>query len=1117
LWQPNGPNTPGSPDPQTAANSACYSTYRADLGHFFAKIDPSTYRNNGMTVNFTCCAQKSPSTCIGNEPMSATVTPAAKNPAAPPPPPNNIPVSVPQPTNSQICQGNPINTATGTKFQAELDYQGSGAYPLRFVRYHNTLNAQSVPASAASLIGVNWRHSYDRTLTYAAQLANPVATITRPDGPAYMFTLTNGVWTPDADVADTLAPLPNACGTTATGWKFTRSVNDEVEAFDSNGRLCSIANRAGLTQSLTYDSLSRIATITDPFGRTLTFSYDSDNQITSLTDPAGGTISYGRDAASGNLTSVTYEDGKTRTYLYESPNYPTFLTGIVDENGQRFSTYAYNVTTGDAVSTQYAGGANLITVQPVTINPNPVVTDSFGTQRTFTNTTVHGRILNTGASMPGPTCTNSATAYDVNGYIVSQTDFNGNITNSTRADPYGRNDLVTQTVEAVGTPQQRTTSTTWHPTFRVPTSIVEQGRTTTMTYDASGNLLTNTVTSGSQSRTTTYTYNTAGQVLTIDGPRTDVADITTNAYDTLGNLATTTDALGHVTTYTSYDANGRLLSMIDPNGLVTTMTYDPNGRLLSRQVGIELTTYQYDSAGQLLQVTNPDGSYTQNTYDAAHRLISVADNLGNGIVYTLDSMGNRILENTYGPSMQLSQTKSRVYNNLSRLVKFIGAAGQTTQYSYDSNGNQTQITDPLNHITGFAYDALNRATVATDPLYETTNTAYNALDQVTAITDPRSFTTQYSVDGLGNINQVSSPDAGVSTATYDSAGNVISSTDAKGQTTTISYDALNRVTSKSYSTDSTLNVTYTYDQGQNGIGRLTGLADNVGTTSYAYEIHGRLTAETRTIGGVAYLTAYSYDPAGRLASVTYPSGRQVAYSRDALGRINGVTTTKDGVVQTVLSAVTYQPFGPEQSLTFGNNQTDTRTFDQDGRMVSFTFPTKTQTLGYDAASRITSISNPAVPANVFTVGYDNADRLNNFTGSAVAQSFAYDFVGNRTQETFGLSTYNLNYATTSNQIASITGPSTKTYTFDANGSIVSDSFSTYSYDARGRMNQATTSGGTSQYLINSLGQRVEKTVNGASTVFHYDSGGRLIAESDATGIVKVEYIYLNSIPVAVLK
>ena len=36
-------------------------------------------------------------------------------------------------------------------------------------------------------------------------------------------------------------------------------------------------------------------------------------------------------------------------------------------------------------------------------------------------------------------------------------------------------------------------------------------------------------------------------------------------------------------------------------------------------------------------------------------------------------------------------------------------------------------------------------------------------------------------------------------------------------------------------------------------------------------------------------------------------------------------------------------------------------------------------------------------------------------------------------------------------------------------------------------------------------------------VFHYDTGGRLIAETDAGGTLRREYIYLGDIPVGVVQ
>ena len=66
------------------------------------------------------------------------------------------------------------------------------------------------------------------------------------------------------------------------------------------------------------------------------------------------------------------------------------------------------------------------------------------------------------------------------------------------------------------------------------------------------------------------------------------------------------------------------------------------------------------------------------------------------------------------------------------------------------------------------------------------------------------------------------------------------------------------------------------------------------------------------------------------------------------------------------------------------------------------------------------------------------------------------------------------------------------------------------------MLQATSALGTTSYRVNALGQRVRKTSSLGDTVFHYDGGGRLIAESSAAGAARREYIYLGDIPVAVV-
>lgn len=101
------------------------------------------------------------------------------------------------------------------------------------------------------------------------------------------------------------------------------------------------------------------------------------------------------------------------------------------------------------------------------------------------------------------------------------------------------------------------------------------------------------------------------------------------------------------------------------------MAYDVRQRLISLDVGGELTTYSYDPAGLMTRVTQANGATLAYRYDNAHRLIEIKDPLGNTRTYTLDTMGNRIKEDLTDPNGQLARSQSRVYDALSRLQNLV--------------------------------------------------------------------------------------------------------------------------------------------------------------------------------------------------------------------------------------------------------------------------------------------------------------------------------------------------------------------------------------------------------------------------------------------------------------
>ncbi len=1010
---------------------------------------------------------------------------------------------------------------TGSKVETERDYGASGDFPLHFERnyrsdiaYRNYYGVSSRTDFAP--VGIGWSATYFQRLDTLSSGGKVTVLAYRPSGTRTEYRLIGGVFVSDADSPDHLVQLVDGSGN-ITGWQYITG-DDTTESYDETGRLLSVASRSGALHTLSYASPSDNypASVADPYGHQLGFTYSTTPvpKLTALTLPDGTQITYNYDSKE-NISTVIYPDGSTRTYLYglTGTQDVNLLTGIMDESGTQYSAFAYSG--GRATSTEHAGGVDKYTFA-YSSSGSRTITDPLNTVRTYGTSLVWGARRNTSSSALCAGCGESkSTTYDGNANVSSRTDFNNNQTIYSYES--GRPLEVSRT-KGYGTSNARTTTTSWHATLHLPLQISEPNRTTTFTYDSSGNLLTRTITdtASGTSRTWTYTYNSYGQVLTEDGPRTGVSDVSTHTYYTCttgyecGELHTVTDALGHVTTFNTYNAHGQPSTITDPNGVVTTLTYDARQRLTSRSVAGETTTFEYWPTGLLKKATLPDASFLLYTYDDAHRLMRLEDGEGNRIEYTLDAMGNRTAESVYDPSSTLTRTRIQVFNSLNELWKQVGAAGTTavtTEFGYDANGNQSSIAAPLGRNTANQYDELNRLKQIADPGAGVTQFGYDANGNLTSVTDPRSNVTSYTYNGFGDLTQQVSPDTGTTVSTYDSAGNLATRTDARSKTGTYSYDALNRVTSIAYPD---LITSFTYDAGTHGIGRLTGASDANHSLSFSYDAQGRVTGKSQTVGSVTESVGYGYTN-GDLTSLVTPSGQTLTYGYSE-GRITSITLNGS---TTVLDQVLYEPFGPVSGWRWGNGTLAARVYDTDGNVTTVDSAGASD-YGYDDAFRITSITDLTDSSKSWTYGYDVLDRLNSAARTGQSIGYTYDANGNRLSQT-GTQTAAYTVSATSNRLDSMTGTPTRTYSYDAAGNTTADGSNTYTYTDAGRLSTVTQGGITTTYVYNALGQRVKKS-NGSTTVyFMYDAAGHLIGEYDASGALIEETVWLNDTPVATLR
>lgn len=956
--------------------------------------------------------------------------------------------------------------------------------------------------------------------------------VTRDDGSVIRFVVINGVLTPPAGTQMKL-------GIGQTGYVLTDK-DDTVETYSASGVLLSVKTRAGITKTMGYNAAAQLSTVTDSFGNVITLNRAPvTSRLSGVTSSGGGTVSYAYDV-NNRLSTSTFPDTTLHTYVYENTSFPSALTGLIDENSVRLTSWAYD-SYGRATSTSQAGGANAATLSYNSAE-SVQVTDALGASRTFSYTRVGDRELSSGISGSiCPNCTDEqSVTYDAAGFVSSRMDYKGNLSCYAN-DPVRGLELVRvegfapasvcpanlATYTPLAGTIQRKISTSWHATYHLPLSISEFGRTSTFTYDSSGNQLTRTVTdttvSPNVARTWTYTYDSYGRVLTAKGPRTDLNSTTTYAYypcttgAQCGQVQTVQDALGHVTTTNTYSGYGQPLTITDPNGVVTTLAFDTRQRLTSRKVGSELTGFTYYPTGSLHKLTLPDSSTIQYTYDQAHRLTNVTDSLGNSIAYTLDALGNRTAQNSYDPANTLHRTHTRAFNTLDELYQDVNAAGSaavTTTYGYDSNGNPTSVAAPMARNTTKTYDALNRLTQVTDPANGNTYFSYDPHDQLVSVEDPRTLTTSYGFNGFGNVTSQVSPDTGTTTNTYDSGGNLASGTDARGAIATYSYDALNRVHTIAYklsgTTDQTL--TFTYDSGTNGIGRLRSAADASESTSWSYDFLGRVLGKGQTIGSVTKSVGYAYTN-GNLTTLTTPSGQSVTYAYNSNHQVASIAVNGT----TILSGASYEPFGPVHGWTWGNSTSDTRTFNGDG-LVTQIAQIETTNYGYDNASRIATITNATNGSLSYTYGYDTLDRITSAAQTSFTAGFTYDADGNRLTQTGTYSTTQTP-STTSNRLASITGyPQNRTYSYDAAGDVLSNTANILTYNDRGRMKTAQAGSSTTTYLVNALGQRIEKSGGSAGTViFMYDESGHLLGEYTSTGALTQETVWLGDTPVATLR
>ena len=677
-----------------------------------------------------------------------------------------------------------------------------------------------------------------------------------------------------------------------------------------------------------------------------------------------------------------------------------------------------------------------------------------------------------------PTCISDATdqsgrtthyVYDSQQRLTDVTDVNGGNTHYSWNNVAGTTDQIS----AITDPRNIIyLQNQYDANDRIHQQTLANNGTFTFDYTLNGNVVTQTDVTDPDGNVNRYGFNADGALTSeTDGFGTPIAQTTTLTRTAQTDRITDVVDQRQRDTHLTYDpATGDVTSVSQLNGTAnvvpTNYTYDPAyDQVATIKDPLNHTnTFGYDSSGNLTDVTNALGKKWHLDYNSFGEPTAVTDPLTDKSTLTYRT-GDLI-----GATDPLGNFTQRSVDSAGRVTGTTDAMGQKWRYVYDAAGNLKQIADPFGNLTKMAYDGNGDELTVTDPRNNVTTFTYNAMGAVATRQDsaPTSHTASYG---------------------YDLAGNETSLTDRRGIVTGYSYDALNRQTQTCFnqvgqSCGST--VALTFDDGN----RLTKVVDSTtgspsGTIDRTYDGLDELLTEVTTPQGASSprsTITYTYDNAGRRATMQLSGQTQLSYGYDNADRMTSVTQGATNVGET------YDDAGQLLTSTLPDGIVETYTYAEPGEIAAITDKLGATTIGtlqyaynadggqIGAGGTLARVTLPAA----FSGSYDSANRLTNYTSGGVPATLTYDENGN------------------------LQSDGTNTYTWDARNHLAAvggQAATSFAYDGFNRRIAVTSNGQTQEFVYDGANVAQEQNGSGSSvaTLLTGQTDDLIWARTDSTG------------------
>ena len=583
-------------------------------------------------------------------------------------------------------------------------------------------------------------------------------------------------------------------------------------------------------------------------------------------------------------------------------------------------------------------------------------------------------------------------------------------------------------------------------------SINSLGYVSLSSYDGAGRITSTTSYALAIASTTANTTAAVAAALV-----TQASDDRTNlfVYDAAGRLASSTDALGYVESYTynglglktsftnklgavwsyDYDAAGHLIRETSPQVALATLGTDTSGNLIVNEAqsgtAAIVTAMSYDALGNLLSRTEAEGRPEQRTtryyYDALGRQVRT--------VYPEVSVYNASADNltvngatglaTRTETQQTLYTQTS-YDILGNAVANRDVAGSMSYKTYDLLGQVVHDVDAMGYVTGYTRNAWGDTTQlvrygAATTLINGNPASLSGTQVATALTQAgvnhsadRTLLTEY--DRVGRAVKVTEPQVFVYDPDAAAGGQYFNA----GKVTKNAYSAFGDLTRtsvlKNPLSDSWTATNHYYNQ----LGQKTASVDALGyLTTQAYDAAGNVVALTESASAIALWNGSSAPGAAPTAVIsaddrtvltTYDrADRKLSEVRVNVEYSDPTTLASSGVSLrgNLTTSYGYDAVGNLTRTTDASGASTYSYYDALGRVKAVAAPTRNSTVGGVSLTPLTEFRRDAYGNVLVKIDYANGAAATNETSYTAGASHAadraelaqYDRLGHVTQTT----------------------------------------------------------------------------------------------------------------------